>query len=73
MKFSSIDKAAKNGNNRTNKDIGRKPRMDMEERQMNEQWAAYQQSEGFAARVATLYGAGTDVLARQKERYGKLV
>ncbi|MGN0996650.1 MAG: galactokinase [Candidatus Ventricola sp.] len=40
---------------------------------MNSQWAAYQQSEAFAARVATLYGAGEAELARQKARYGKLV
>lgn len=40
---------------------------------MNRQWAAYRDSEAFAARVATLYGAGQDVLAAQKERYGKLV
>ena len=40
---------------------------------MNKQWAAYQESETFAARVATLYGAGESVLAAQKERYGKLV
>lgn len=40
---------------------------------MNEQWAAYRESEAFAARVATLYGAGEDVLALQKARYGKLV
>ena len=40
---------------------------------MNKQWAAYQNSEVFSARVATLYGAGEAVLAAQKERYGKLV
>lgn len=40
---------------------------------MNEQWAAYQDSKAFADRVATLYGAGEDVLALQKARYGKLV
>ena len=40
---------------------------------MNEQWAAYQDSKAFAGRVATLYGAGEDVLALQKARYGKLV
>ena len=40
---------------------------------MNKQWAAYQESETFVARVATLYGAGEAVLAAQKERYGKLV
>ena len=34
---------------------------------MNEQWAAYQDSKAFADRVATLYGAGEDVLALQKE------
>ena len=40
---------------------------------MNKQWAVYQESETFAARVATLYGAGEGVLTAQKERYGKLV
>ena len=40
---------------------------------MNEQWAAYQDSKAFADRVETLYGAGEDVLALQKARYGKLV
>ena len=40
---------------------------------MNEQWAAYQDSKAFADRVATLYGAGEDVRALQKARYGKLV
>ena len=40
---------------------------------MNEQWAAYQDSKTFADRVATLCGAGEDVLALQKARYGKLV
>ncbi len=40
---------------------------------MNEQWAAYQDSKAFVGRVATLYGAGEDVLALQKARYGKLV
>ena len=40
---------------------------------MNEQWAAYQASKAFADRVAALYGAGGDVLALQKARYGKLV
>ena len=40
---------------------------------MNEQWAAYQDSKAFADRVATLYGAGEDVLALQKARYGKRV
>ena len=40
---------------------------------MNEQWAVYQDSKAFADRVATLYGAGEDVRALQKARYGKLV
>jgi len=40
---------------------------------MNKQWAAYQDSQAFAARVATLYGAGESVLAAQKARYGELV
>ena len=40
---------------------------------MNKQWAAYQDSQAFAARVATLYGAGESVLSAQKVRYGKLV
>ncbi|MBR2943294.1 MAG: hypothetical protein IKB82_07845, partial [Clostridia bacterium] len=40
---------------------------------MNKQWAAYQDSQAFAARVATLYGAGESVLNAQKARYGKLV
>ena len=40
---------------------------------MNSQWAAYQHSEAFASRVATLYGAGSAELARQTARYGKLV
>ena len=40
---------------------------------MNKQWAAYQDSQAFAARVATLYGAGESELNHQKERYGKLV
>ena len=45
----------------------------MEELSMNKQWAAYQDSQVFAARVATLYGEGEAVLSAQKERYGKLV
>ncbi len=40
---------------------------------MNKLWAAYRESETFAARVATLYGGAESVLASQKERYGKLV
>ena len=40
---------------------------------MNSQWNAYAQTEGFASRVATLYGAGEGVLAQQQARYGKLV
>jgi len=40
---------------------------------MNSQWAAYQNTEAFASRVATLYGTGADVLDLQKARYGKLV
>ena len=40
---------------------------------MNSQWKAYQDSEAFAARVATLYGAGEKELCKQKVRYGKLV
>ena len=40
---------------------------------MNSQWRAYQDSEAFAARVATLYGAGEKELSKQKARYGKLV
>ena len=40
---------------------------------MNKQWAAYQNTEAFASRVATLYGAGESVLELQKARYGKLV
>ena len=40
---------------------------------MNRQWTAYQHSEAFASRVATLYGAGEAELCRQKKRYGKLV
>ena len=37
---------------------------------MNSQWRAYQDSEAFAARVATLYGAGEKELDKQKARYG---
>ena len=40
---------------------------------MNSQWAAYQNTEAFASRVATLYGAGEKQLELQKARYGKLV
>ena len=40
---------------------------------MNSQWKAYAQTEVFASRVATLYGAGEGVLAQQQARYGKLV
>ena len=40
---------------------------------MNSQWTAYSQSEAFASRVATLYGAGEQVLEAQRVRYGKLV
>ena len=40
---------------------------------MNSQWAAYQNTEAFASRVATLYGTGAGVLDHQKARYGKLV
>ena len=40
---------------------------------MNSQWAAYQNTEAFASRVAELYGAGESVLNLQKARYGKLV
>ena len=40
---------------------------------MNKQWVAYQDSEAFASRVATLYGAGESTLNAQKARYGKLV
>ena len=40
---------------------------------MNSQWMAYQNSQAFAARVATLYGAGEQVLENQRARYGKLV
>ena len=40
---------------------------------MNRQWDAYKGSEHFAARIATLYGAGEEALAAQTMRYGKLV
>ena len=40
---------------------------------MNSQWMAYQNSEAFAARVATLYGTAEGTLALQQARYGKLV
>ena len=40
---------------------------------MNAQWMAYQNTQEFASRVATLYGAGEKVLENQKARYGKLV
>ncbi|MDO5300640.1 MAG: galactokinase family protein [Clostridia bacterium] len=40
---------------------------------MNTQWAAYKDSEAFASRVRTLYGAGEGVLQAQQARYGKLV
>lgn len=40
---------------------------------MNSQWAAYQNTEAFASRIATLYGTGASVLDHQKARYGKLV
>ena len=40
---------------------------------MISRWDAYRDSDAFAARVATLYGAGEDVLQAQKARYGKLV
>ncbi len=40
---------------------------------MNKQWAAYKESQAFADRVKTLYGAGEGVLDNQKARYGKLV
>ena len=40
---------------------------------MNSQWMAYQNSEAFASRVATLYGTGEGTLALQQARYGKLV
>ena len=68
----ALDKATKNGNNRSSKNHPFDAD-EMEERQMNEQWAAYQDSKAFADRVATLYGAGEDVRALQKARYGKLV
>ena len=35
---------------------------------MNKQWAAYQDSQAVAARLATRYGAGETVLAAQKAR-----
>lgn len=69
---SALDKATKNGNNRNSRNHPFDAD-EMEERQMNEQWAAYQDSKAFADRVATLYGAGEDVRALQKARYGKLV
>ena len=68
----ALDKATKNGNNRNSRNHPFDAD-EMEERQMNEQWAAYQDSKAFADRVATLYGAGEDVRALQKARYGKLV
>ena len=68
----ALDKATKNGNNRSSRNHSFDAD-EMEERQMNEQWAAYQDSKAFADRVATLYGAGEDVRALQKARYGKLV
>lgn len=68
----TLDKATKNGNNRSSRNHPFDAD-EMEERQMNEQWAAYQDSKAFADRVATLYGAGEDVRALQKARYGKLV
>jgi len=40
---------------------------------MNTQWTAYQNSEAFASRVATLYGTSEGTLALQQARYGKLV
>ena len=40
---------------------------------MNRQWAAYRDTQAFASRVKTLYGAGEGVLDAQKARYGKLV
>ena len=40
---------------------------------MNQNWCRYRDSQTFADRVRTLYGAGEDVLAAQKARYGKLV
>ena len=68
----ALDKATKHGNNRSSRNHPFDAD-EMEERQMNEQWAAYQDSKAFADRVATLYGAGEDVRALQKARYGKLV
>ena len=68
----TLDKATKNGNNRSSRNHPFDAD-EMEERQMNEQWAAYQDSKAFADRVAKLYGAGEDVRALQKARYGKLV
>ena len=68
----ALDKATKNGNNRSSRNHPFDAD-EMEERQMNEQWAAYQDSKAFADRVATLYGAGEDVRVLQKARYGKLV
>ena len=68
----ALDKATKNGNNRSSRNHPFDAD-EMEERQMNEQWAAYQDSKVFTDRVATLYGAGEDVRALQKARYGKLV
>ena len=68
----ALDKATKNGNNRSSRNHPFDAD-EMEERQMNEQWAAYQDSKVFADRVATLYGAGEDVRTLQKARYGKLV
>lgn len=40
---------------------------------MNKQWVAYKDSAAFADRIATLYGAGEQVLSAQQARYGKLV
>lgn len=40
---------------------------------MNKQWKVYRDSEAFASRVATLYGAGEKELDWQRARYGKLV
>ena len=40
---------------------------------MSRQWDGYGNSQAFAARVKTLYGAGEAVLARQRSRYGGLV
>ena len=68
----ALDKATKNGNNRSSRNHPFDAD-EMEERQMNEQWAAYQDSKAFADRVAKLDGAGEDVRALQKARYGKLV